>query len=124
MKIAPDLTEEEITILYSLAVKHNINGIIATNTTITRNGLHEKIDKEGGLSGKPLKQLSDKVLSNLKKLNENNKTNKLTLIGVGGVNDKDDYEDKIENGAELVQLYTGFIYEGPGIIKRILYQNK
>ncbi|MBC8488964.1 MAG: quinone-dependent dihydroorotate dehydrogenase [Bacteroidetes bacterium] len=120
LKIAPDLIDEEIAIIYSLAVKHNINGIIATNTTITRNGLNEKIDKKGGLSGKPLKQLSDKVLSILKNLNEENETNKLILIGVGGVCDKESFKDKLDKGAELVQLYTGFIYEGPGIIKRIL----
>lgn len=124
LKIAPDLTDEEIETIYSLAVKHDINGIIATNTTITCNGLNEKIYKEGGLSGKPLKQLSDKVLSRLKDLNDKNETNKLIVIGVGGVYDKDGYKDKIENGAELVQLYTGFIYEGPGILKKILYQNK
>ena len=123
LKIAPDLTEEEIAILYSLAVKHNINGIIATNTTITRNGLIEKTDKEGGLSGKPLKQLSDKVLSKLKNLNEESKTNILILIAVGGVCDKESFKNKLYKGAELVQLYTGFIYEGPGIIKRILKQD-
>ena len=123
LKIAPDLTDEEITIIYSLAVKHNINGIIATNTTTTREGLKEKIKKEGGLSGKPLKQLSDKVLCKLQDLNKKNETNKLILIGIGGVYDKDSYKDKIENGAELVQVYTGFIYEGPGIIRRILKQD-
>ena len=120
LKIAPDLTDEEIATIYSLAVKNNINGIIATNTTITRNGLDEKINKEGGLSGKPLKQISDRVLSILKNLNEKNETNKLILIGVGGVYNQGGYEDKIEEGAELAQLCTGFVYEGPGSIKRIL----
>ena len=120
MKIAPDLTNEEIINIHSLAVKHKINGIVATNTTITRDGLSEKLDEEGGLSGKPLEELSDNVLRKLNELNKKNEENKIALIGVGGVFDKKGFEDKLNDGAELVQIYTGFIYEGPGIIKKLL----
>ncbi|MBL7128873.1 MAG: quinone-dependent dihydroorotate dehydrogenase [Ignavibacteria bacterium] len=120
LKIAPDLTNEEIINICSLTVKHKINGIIATNTTITREGLFEKTEEEGGLSGKPLKQLSDNVLKKLNELNEKNEENKIVLVGVGGVFDKKGFEDKLNDGAELVQIYTGFIYEGPGIIKKLL----
>ena len=120
LKIAPDLTNEEIINIHALAVKHKINGIIATNTTITRDGLTEKFDEEGGLSGKPLKQLSDSVLKKLNALNKKNEEIKIALVGIGGVFNKNDFYDKLNNGAELVQIYTGFIYEGPGIIKKLL----
>jgi len=120
LKIAPDLTNEEIINIYSLAVKHKLNGIIATNTTITRDGLSEKLEEEGGLSGKPLRHLSDDVLKKLNELNEKNEGNKIVLIGVGGVFDKSEFMDKLNFGAELIQIYTGFIYEGPGIIKKLL----
>jgi dihydroorotate dehydrogenase len=120
LKIAPDLTNEEIINIYSLVVKHKINGIIATNTTITREGLSEKNEEEGGLSGKPLKELSDNVLKKLNELNEKNEENKIVLIGVGCVFDRKGFEDKLNNGAKIVQIYTSFIYEGPGIIKKLI----
>jgi dihydroorotate dehydrogenase len=120
LKIAPDLSDKEIANIYSLAVKHKIDGIIATNTTITRDGLDKYSKEEGGLSGKPLKQLSDRVLKKFCDLNEKNETNKLLLIGVGGVVDYYGFKNKLNIGAELIQVYTGFIYEGPGIIKKLL----
>lgn len=120
IKIAPDLEDEGIQDVYRLALKNNLTGIIATNTTISREGLRENINQAGGLSGKPVKHKSDNVLQKLNELNLQNETGKLTLIGVGGVFDKDDYGDKIKKGAQLVQVYTGFIYTGPGILKKIL----
>ena len=95
-----------------------IAGVIATNTTIDRNGLYseEKVKNEmGGLSGKPLTKRSTEVIRYLAE-----KSNKsFPIIGVGGIHSAEDAKEKIEAGASLVQLYTGFIYEGPGLIKRI-----
>jgi dihydroorotate dehydrogenase len=97
-----------------------IAGIIATNTTISREGLNESEDRikeigAGGLSGKPVKQRSTEVIRYL-----NKKTNgKLKIIGVGGIASADDAIEKLEAGASLVQVYTGLIYEGPSLIKNI-----
>lgn len=118
LKIAPDLTDEEIESVYKTALNYGLNGIVATNTTITRDNLLSKINEEGGLSGKPIKALSDRVLRKLNELNGNNK--EFVLIGVGGVFDKSDYKDKMILGADLVQIYTGMIYEGFGITNKIL----
>ena len=120
LKIAPDLEDEGIEDVYRLAAKSGITGIIATNTTISREGLRENINEAGGLSGKPVKEKADRVLKKLNELNLQNENSKMVLIGVGGVFDRGDFEDKISNGAEAVQVYTGFIYEGPGIIKKLL----
>ncbi len=118
LKIAPDLTDEELKTIYDAAVYYGINGIIATNTTITRNNLISKINQEGGLSGKPLKGMSDTIL---KKLNElNRESSDFILIGAGGVFTSGDYKDKMALGADLVQVYTGLIYEGFGIARKIL----
>lgn len=119
IKIAPDLTEDELKFIYNAVREHKLNGIIGTNTTISRDSLKTDINETGGLSGKPLKHKSDTVLNFLHNLNFNSKEKGITLIGVGGVFNKKGYEDKLKNGASLVQVYTGFIYEGPGIIKKI-----
>ena len=95
-----------------------IAGVIATNTTIDRDGLYteEKIKSEtGGLSGKPLTQRSTAVIRYLAEKSKNS----FPIIGVGGIHSPQDAKDKIEAGASLVQLYTGFIYEGPTLIKKI-----
>lgn len=117
VKIAPDINDDLVKIIYNTAVETGITGIILTNTTITRKNLSEKINEEGGLSGKPLKNLADSILE---KFNNLNSDKKLVLIGAGGVFNKEDYNKKIKNGASLVQIYTGMIYEGPAIIKKIL----
>ena len=118
LKIAPDLTDEELKSVYEDAVYYGINGIIATNTTVTRNNLQTRINQEGGLSGKPLKEMSDSILRKLNEMNGDNKN--FILIGVGGVFNNSDYKDKMLYGADLVQVYTGLIYEGFGIAKKIL----
>lgn len=120
LKIAPDLSEEEIEQIYFLTAKHELSGLVAANTTITRNNLITNSDEEGGLSGKPLKAMSDKVLNQLKHINDGNKFHRIYLIASGGVFTKNDYKEKLINGADLVQIYTGYIYEGNGIIKKIL----
>jgi dihydroorotate dehydrogenase len=93
-----------------------IAGVIATNTTISREGLQSEDKHEvGGLSGKPLAKRSTEVIRFLSE-----KSNKaFPIIGVGGIHSADDAMEKLEAGASLIQLYTGFIYEGPGLIKEI-----
>lgn len=121
LKISPDLNEEMIESIYKLSLKNNLTGIISTNTTVERKNIKTEINGEGGLSGKPLKSTADTVLKKLNELNKKSNSGKLILIGAGGVFSKSDFEDKINSGASLVQVYTGFIYEGPAIIKKILY---
>ncbi|MNL10445.1 Dihydroorotate dehydrogenase [compost metagenome] len=118
LKIAPDLTNEQLDDIVEIVMQTGIAGVIATNTTIDRNGLYtpEKVAREtGGLSGKPLTTRSTEVIRYL-----SDKSNKaFPIIGVGGIHSPQDAKDKLDAGASLVQLYTGFIYEGPGIVKRI-----
>lgn len=116
LKIAPDLTNEQLDDIVDIVKETGIAGVIATNTTISREGLYAASAKEtGGLSGKPLTLRSTEVIRYLSE-----KSNKaFPIIGVGGIHSPQDAQDKLDAGASLVQLYTGFIYEGPGIVKRI-----
>jgi len=116
VKIAPDLVDEDITAVARLAQELKLDGIIATNTTIAREGLGLHTTKEkinaigaGGLSGEPLKTRSLEVLHLLKK----EIGNKLALISVGGVTNAQDVQERLDAGADLVQGYTAFLYEGP-----------
>lgn len=120
LKISPDISNEDAVSVYENALAHNLTGIIATNTTISRSGLSEDINETGGLSGKPVKILSDEILNIFNELNKNNTGHKLILIGSGGIFNSSDAKDKLKRGASLIQIYTGFIYEGPSIIKKIL----
>ncbi|MBR9845655.1 MAG: quinone-dependent dihydroorotate dehydrogenase [Algicola sp.] len=116
LKIAPDLTNEQLLDIIDIVSETKIDGVIATNTTISRDGLtSENKTETGGLSGKPLKNRSTEVIRFLAE-----KSNKaFPIIGVGGIHTAKDALEKIEAGADLVQLYTGFIYEGPKLIKQI-----
>ena len=118
LKIAPDLTDDQLLDIIAIVADTKIDGVIATNTTIERKNLksEESLTKEmGGLSGKPLTQRSTEVIRFLAE-----KSNKaFPIIGVGGIHSEKDALEKLEAGADLVQLYTGFIYEGPALIKRI-----
>ncbi|CAM3554752.1 quinone-dependent dihydroorotate dehydrogenase [Zobellia roscoffensis] len=118
LKIAPDLTDDQLLDIIAIVDDTKIDGVIATNTTIERKDLksEESLTKEmGGLSGKPLTNRSTEVIRFLA-----DKSNKaFPIIGVGGIHSKKDALEKLEAGADLIQLYTGFIYEGPGLIKRI-----
>ena len=116
LKIAPDLTNEQLLDIIDIVKNTQIDGVIATNTTISREGLISKNKTEiGGLSGKPLKDRSTEVIRFLTE-----KSNKaFPIIGVGGIHSVEDALDKLEAGADLIQLYTGFIYEGPKLIKDI-----
>ena len=117
LKIAPDLTIEQLDDIVDIVKETKIAGIIATNTTIVREGLRSKRfnDETGGLSGKPLTQRSTEVIRYLHQKSGGT----FPIIGVGGIHSPEDAMEKIKAGASLIQLYTGFIYEGPGLIKRI-----
>ena len=120
LKIAPDLNEKQLDEVIEIVAETKIDGIIATNTTIQRSNLEatkEELEKigNGGLSGKPLKDRSTEVIKYLSE-----KSNKaFPIIGVGGIHSEADALEKIDAGADLVQVYTGFIYEGPKLVKRI-----
>ena len=118
LKIDPDNTNDHYSMILNVVNKYNIDGIIATNTSLSRPASLCDINrkKEGGLSGIPIKDLSDKVLKFL--YQETNQ--ELVLIGVGGVNSAIDVYNKIKLGASLVQLYTALTYGGPNLINEIL----
>lgn len=121
LKIAPDLNDHQLLDVISILKETGLDGVIATNTTISRIGLKtqpqdvEKIGP-GGLSGKPLSNRSTEVIRTLRQ----NLGPDFPIIGVGGIMSPEDALEKFNAGANLIQLYTGFIYEGPGIVKRIL----
>lgn len=114
VKIAPDLTYEAIDEVIGVCKNYKVDGIIATNTTIGRDGLTSQTNEAGGLSGKPLKQKSTEIIRHIYK-----QTPDLPIIGVGGIFSAEDAYEKIKAGASLVQVYTGIIYEGPFLVKRI-----
>jgi len=114
LKISPDESEEIILKIVNIHKTLKINGLIVSNTSIDKD-LIEECSHEGGISGKPLFKKSTQLL---KRIHEFDKD--IFLIGVGGVFSKEDYENKIKFGASLVQIYTGFIFEGPAILKNIL----
>lgn len=116
LKIAPDLTNEQLLDIIDILADTKIDGVIATNTTISRDGLQSENKVEtGGLSGRPLTKRSTEVIRFLAE-----KSNKsFPIIGVGGIHTAEDALEKLAAGADLIQLYTGFIYEGPKLIKAI-----
>jgi len=119
LKIAPDLTNSQLDDIIEIVRETKIAGVVATNTTISREGLlapEKLLQESGGLSGKPLSKRSTEVIRYLSE--HSNKS--FVIIGVGGIHNREDALEKISAGASLIQIYTGFIYEGPGLIKRIL----
>ena len=118
VKIAPDLTEPEVESIAECLIANNIDGVIATNTTLSREGVEglEHGEEMGGLSGEPVKEKSTQVIKLLAKALDN----KLPIIGVGGISNGADAKEKIDAGAKLVQVYTGFIYQGPELIKNVV----
>jgi len=119
LKIAPDLTESQLLDIVEITKSVDLDGLIATNTTIDRSGLKtdanyvEKIGA-GGLSGKPLQTRSTEVIRFLR-----SKLKQTPIIAVGGIFKAEDAIEKLEAGAQLVQIYTGFVYEGPAMIKKM-----
>jgi dihydroorotate dehydrogenase len=114
VKVAPDLDDGQIEAIASLAVKHRIDGLIATNTTVGRAAVadHRHGSQTGGLSGRPVFALSTQVLGKLSRA----LAGRVPLVGVGGILSGDDARAKVAAGASLVQVYTGFIYRGPGLV--------
>jgi dihydroorotate dehydrogenase len=119
IKISPDLTGRELDDIIDVSISNKITGIVAVNTTTSRTMLKEGVSYEkGGLSGKPLRKLSNRIIKHIKA----KAGNKLVIIGCGGIFDADDVKEKLDLGCSLVQLYTGLIYEGPFILKKIKKQ--
>ncbi len=114
VKVAPDLDDAQIEAIATLAVKHRVDGLIATNTTVAREGVvgHRHAFEPGGLSGRPLFVAATRVLRRLSESLEG----QVPLIGVGGILSGADARAKIEAGASLVQVYTGFVYRGPALV--------
>jgi dihydroorotate dehydrogenase len=120
LKIAPDLTNEQLDEIIEVVNESGIDGIVATNTTVSRENLKTSrvtVDAmgNGGLSGKPLSRRSTEVIRYL----HQKSGGKIPIIGVGGIHSAEDALEKLHAGASLLQLYTGFIYEGPAVIKKI-----
>jgi len=116
LKIAPDLSDEQLLDIIDIVKISQTAGVIATNTTLSREGLQSEYKNEmGGLSGEPLKERSTEVIRFLAERSDN----AFPIIGVGGIHKPEDALEKLAAGASLVQLYTGFVYEGPGVVKRM-----
>jgi len=116
LKIAPDLSDDQLIDIIEIVNETKIAGVIATNTTISREGLQSENKSEmGGLSGKPLAKRATEVIRFLAEKSNNS----FPIIGVGGIHSAEDAMEKLNAGASLIQLYTGFIYEGPALVKAI-----
>jgi dihydroorotate dehydrogenase len=119
LKIAPDLTEEQINDVIDLALEIKLDGIVATNTTISRHGLVWETgignQEAGGLSGKPLQKRSTEIIKYIAEKTNN----EIPVIASGGIFTAEDAKEKLKAGASLLQVWTGFIYEGPAIVKKI-----
>ncbi len=119
VKIAPDLEEDALGELVDVLMARKVDGVVATNTTLSRTGLKSPTaltQQSGGLSGKPVKSKSTAVIRFIHQQTQG----QLPIIGVGGIFSPEDALEKLEAGASLIQLYTGFVYEGPGLVKRIV----
>lgn len=120
LKIAPDLTDSQLDDIVEIVTETKVDGIIATNTTIDRSGLNTPETEvaemgAGGLSGKPLTNRSTEVIRYIHEKSNGS----IPIVGVGGIHSAEDAMEKLEAGASLVQLYTGFVYEGPALVKKI-----
>jgi dihydroorotate dehydrogenase len=117
VKIAPDLTEDQVAQAAALLLKHGVDGVIATNTTLSREGVAglPHADEAGGLSGAPVRARSTAVVRQLASA----LGGRVPIIGVGGIFSAADAREKLSAGASLVQLYSGLVYEGPGLVARV-----
>lgn len=116
IKIAPDLTDEELASIVDVLIEHKVSGIIATNTTIRRSGLtHYYANQGGGLSGQPLRNRATNVIRSVYRRTQGS----IPIIGCGGIFSAADAYEKIRAGASLVEIYTALIYEGPELLKRM-----
>ena len=119
LKIAPDLSDSQLDDVIDLALEIKLDGLVATNTTITRDGLYTPdtnlIGQQGGLSGRPLKDKSTRIVKYICEKSDG----AIPVIASGGIFTGQDAREKFEAGASLLQVWTGFIYEGPAIVKKI-----
>jgi dihydroorotate dehydrogenase len=118
VKIAPDLDQVQVEQVAGSLLSNKIDGVIATNTTLDRSLVQgqQYCDEAGGLSGQPVREKSTHVVSELKRLTDG----QLPIIGVGGIDSAESAKEKLDAGADLLQVYTGFIYQGPPLVKKIL----
>jgi dihydroorotate dehydrogenase len=119
VKLAPDLTEKELNEAVDVILSSHMDGMIVTNTTLEREGLRSaRREESGGLSGRPLRRRSESVLCQVvKRVN-----GRVPIVSVGGIMNPEDAKRRLELGATLIQLYTGLMYTGPGLVKKILKQ--
>ena len=117
VKIAPDLTEDELKNIAEIFLAEKVDGVIATNTTVKRIGVENSpyVNETGGLSGKPLFASATKIVKQLQDILQN----KIPIIAVGGISSKEDAKEKFAAGASLLQIYTGLIYQGPALIREV-----
>lgn len=118
LKIAPDMEYSQLDEILDICQQTKLAGIVATNTTVSREGLQSPltlIEQSGGLSGAPVRNRSTEVIKHLRK----NCDSKFCIIGVGGIFTSDDAKEKLDAGADLIQLYTGYVYEGPALVRNI-----
>jgi dihydroorotate dehydrogenase len=117
VKLAPDLDDGQLLTAVDVISESGLDGIIATNTTISRDGLdHPRAGEEGGLSGAALTDMSTRIIARISE----HTGGSIPIVGVGGIMGPEDARAKLDAGATLIQLYTGLVYEGPGLVKRIL----
>lgn len=117
VKLAPDLDDDQLLTAVDVVVEAGMDGIIATNTTIRRDGIdHPAAGEEGGLSGAALTEMSTRIIARI----HEHTGGAIPIVGVGGIMGPEDARAKLDAGATLLQLYTGLVYEGPGLVKRIL----
>jgi dihydroorotate dehydrogenase len=118
LKIAPDLDMEQVEAIKALLLKHGIDGVIATNTTLTRDAVADLPygNETGGLSGAPLRDRSNEVIRQLFQALHG----KIPIVGVGGIMNAEDARQKVDAGASLVQIYSGLIYRGPRLVPELI----
>ena len=118
VKIAPDLTESELIQIADTLLRHKMDGVIATNTTISRDNVtnFKNAEQQGGLSGKPLQHKSTAIIARL----HQELKGQIPIIGSGGIDSVQSAQDKIQAGAELLQVYSGLIYHGPKLVKELV----
>jgi dihydroorotate dehydrogenase len=116
VKLSPDLSKLELKDALDVMMHHKVDGVVATNTSTNRGIVNNKPVEVGGISGKPLQELSTDVVSKIHALTSGG----LPIIGVGGISNASDARSKLDAGAALIQIYTGLIYQGPGLVKNIL----
>jgi dihydroorotate dehydrogenase len=114
LKIAPDLSDEALTEIVAAAEEFGLAGLIATNTTLDHSALAGEVDQAGGLSGNPLRERSTSVVRSLRS------RTRLPIIGVGGIGDQASAQEKLQAGAQLIQVYTGYIHRGPSLLREII----